>query len=422
MESTPPSRIYRPRLVDPLLRELVQEFPAILITGPRAVGKTTTARQVCADQVRLDQPGEAAAFLADPDAALSGRGRPLLLDEWQEVPDVLGAIKRAVDNDSTPGQFVLTGSVRAELATPTWPGTGRIVRLTMSGLSERELTDDLDPAGIPFLERLATLDADVIGRVSEALTLPDYVSLAVRGGFPEVVDRSTERAQRIWLRSYLDQMITRDAADLVRGADAEKMRTYFEVLSLNTAGSPSDKTLYDAAGINARTAARYDQVFERLFLTERVTPWFSNRLKRLEKGAKRYVLDPGLAASAGNLDVQSILGEADLFGRLLDTFAMSQLRPEIAVGDRPARIHHLRTNSGRQEVDIIVELPGNSVMAIEVKASAKVGPSDCRHLMWLRDQLGAGFVAGVVLHTGPEVFHLADRILAVPISSMWAAT
>lgn len=111
----PPTSSYHPRMVDPLLAEILGEFPAVMLVGPRAVGKSTTAERYAASVVRLDRPNEAAIFQADPDAALRGLPEPILLDEWQEVPAVLGAVKRAVDSERRPGRFLLTGSVYADL-------------------------------------------------------------------------------------------------------------------------------------------------------------------------------------------------------------------------------------------------------------------------------------------------------------------
>jgi predicted AAA+ superfamily ATPase len=129
---------YVPRLVDGMLADLLAQLPAIMLVGPRAAGKTTTARRLARSVVRLDQAGQAAAFRADADVALAAFDEPVLLDEWQEVPEVLGAVKRAVDDDPRAGRFVLTGSVWADMSAATWPGTGRVVRIPLYGLTIRE--------------------------------------------------------------------------------------------------------------------------------------------------------------------------------------------------------------------------------------------------------------------------------------------
>src|SRR5450759_4610281 len=113
---------YRPRLVDGLLDALLAELPALFITGPRATGKTTTAARRARTVVRLDREAEAVAFRADPDAAMRGLPEPVLLDEWQAVPGVLGAVKRAVDTRPDPGRYIVAGSVRGDLEGEVWPG------------------------------------------------------------------------------------------------------------------------------------------------------------------------------------------------------------------------------------------------------------------------------------------------------------
>jgi hypothetical protein len=101
-----PAARYVPRLIDGPLKDLVSGLPAVMVLGPRACGKTTSAARLAAEVVRLDDPKVAELYRADPDGALAGRPAPLLLDEWQEVPEVLGAIKRAVDEDFRPGRFI----------------------------------------------------------------------------------------------------------------------------------------------------------------------------------------------------------------------------------------------------------------------------------------------------------------------------
>ena len=116
---------YSARLLDGAIQTLFKQLPALLLVGPRASGKTTTAARHARSMVRLDTDAEAQAFRADPDAALRGLQEPILIDEWQMVPGVLGAIKRAVDARPDPARFIITGSVRAELDGEWWPGTGR---------------------------------------------------------------------------------------------------------------------------------------------------------------------------------------------------------------------------------------------------------------------------------------------------------
>src|SRR5579864_1414194 len=147
---------YVDRLADQVLPRMMAALPAVLVVGVRSTGKTTTARRYAKSVVRLDRPAEAAAFVADPDAALRSQPEPVLLDEWQSVPGVLGAVKRSVDDDPRPGRFLLTGSLRADLDAETWPGTGRVVRIPMYGLTKREL--DGYNAGPAFIDRLAEAD------------------------------------------------------------------------------------------------------------------------------------------------------------------------------------------------------------------------------------------------------------------------
>jgi predicted AAA+ superfamily ATPase len=292
-----------------------------------------------------------AAVAADPDAMLVGLPEPVVIDEWQEAPDVLGAVKRAVDDDPRPGRFILTGYVRAELENRVWPGTGRILQVPMYGLSVRERR----------------------GLISGA--------------------------------TLLDRIVA-------EGVSA--------VLAVNSAGLVTEESLRGAAGINAGTAREYQALFQRMFVLDIVPAWFSNRIKRLVKTPKRYLVDPALVAAVLGLGREAILYGPDMLGRLMDTFVAAQLRSELAVSRLGPRLYHLRDEHGRREVDLVVETASGKLIGIEVKASATVTTSDARHLAWLRDESGDAFAAGIVLHTGPHVFPLGDRLIAAPVSALWA--
>jgi uncharacterized protein len=408
---------YLRRLVDSKLDRYVGAFSALLITGPRAAGKTTTARRYARTRIRLDQRAEAEAFRADPDASLKSFPEPVLLDEWQAVPGVLGAVKRAVDDDPRPGRFLLTGSVRADLEQETWPGTGRLIRVPMFGLSVRELRGSID--GSTFIERLASCDLDGLALPSELPDLRGYVSLLLRGGFPDAVLRFEGDLREAWLDSYLEQLLTRDAEDLAGIRDPAKLRRYFQVMALVTAGMPDAKTLFDSAGIDRRTAVAYDRLLSNLFVLEQLPAWTSNRLQRLVKAPKRYLIDPSLAGSALSLDESAVLRDGRLLGRLIDTFVAAQIRPELTISRRRPRLYHLRDKDGRHEVDLVAELGADAIVAMEIKATAAPGSEDVRNLVWLRDTFDDRFLAGAVLHTGPRKYRLAERVYAVPICALW---
>jgi len=384
----PALQTYRPRLVDELIAELLRELPALLLTGPRATGKTTTAIRYAKSVVRLDREAEAAAFRADPDVALRSLEEPVLLDEWQVVPGVLGALKRAVDAEPRPGRFIITGSVRADLEGDTWPGTGRLVRLPMFGMSVREI--DGVALGTSFLDRLARreLTFEVHPDPPDLLA---YIEFALRGGFPEPALRLSGAARERWLESYVEQLLTRDVEQLSGRRDPARVARFFETVVLNSAGVVDEKTLYETAGINRKTALAYSQVLQNLLVLELMPAWASNRLKRLVRLPKRYVTDPALIGAALRVDAKGVLRDGDLIGRLLDTFVAAQLRAELhsSSSTRP-RLYHLRQEGGRHELDLLAEIAGHGVIAIEVKASAAPTQKDARHLLWLQETLRCG--------------------------------
>jgi predicted AAA+ superfamily ATPase len=408
------AQAYRQRAVDPLLRALFAEVPALLVVGPRASGKTTTASRLARTIVRLDRPGDAVAFAADPDAALRGLDEPVLLDEWQAVPGVLAAVKRAVDADGHAGRYILTGSVRADLEAETWPGTGRVLRVPMYPLS---VAERLERRVTPLIDRLER--GETLRVLCDPPDLRGYVELALAGGFPETLALTSTTRLR-WLDSYVDQLLTRDALQLEGGRDPTRLRRFFEAVALNSAGTADVQTLLAAAGINRKTADAYEQLLANLMVLDVVPAWTSNRLKRLTRSPKRYVVEPALLAGVLRLDVSTVMRDGDLLGRILDTFVAAQLRSELAIAESRPRLYHLRQEQGRHEVDLLVELGAGRVLAFEVKADAAPGPDAAKHLAWLRDELGDRFVAGVVLHTGPRAFALGERIIAAPICTLWA--
>jgi predicted AAA+ superfamily ATPase len=412
---------YRMRLVDLYADELLEQLAAVLVIGPRACGKTTTFSRRAATVVRLDREAEAAPFEADADIALKGLEEPVLLDEWHNVPSVLGAVRRSVDDGSGADRYYVSGSVRGESENldKIWPGTGRLIRLTMYPMSVRERIGNV--GGPTFFDKLAEG-----GELEVPRSTPDllgYLELALQSGYPDPALELDGASRQAWLESYLDDLLTYDIEQVeelkTRPRDRERLRRYFEAYALNSAGLTNHKRIYDAAGITKKTAADYETLFSDLLVVEQVQAWTTNRIKRLSKTPKRYVIDPALVAAALRLDEQGIMRGGDLLGRTLDGFVAAQLRPELKISRSRPRLFHLRQEDGRREVDLVAELAGERIIGIETKASSKATTHDARHLAWMRDELGDRFVRGLVFHTGPQAFELEEKIIAAPISALW---
>lgn len=386
-----------------------------MLVGPRAVGKTTTGLRRAKSVIRLDRPAEAGAFLADPDAALRGHEEPLLLDEWQEVPGALGAVKRAVDRDPRPGRFLITGSVRSDLVGDSWPGTGRITRIALLPMAVRErLGRDLRDSFFDRAEAGAAFEVP-----SDPPDLRGYVELALTGGFPPAMDLDDRNRAR-WLESYVDQLVTRDAASFTTHRDPTRLRRYLDAYALSAAGIATERTLLEASGLDNKTARSYERLLSDLFVVQGIPAWASNRLQRLIRAPKREMVDSSLAAAILRVDVDTVMRDIDLLGRLLETFVLQQLRAELEMARCRPKLFHLRDHEGRHEVDLLAELSSQRVIAIEIKATSSPGPSDARHLSWLADKLGDRFTSGVLLHTGPAAYSLGSGIHALPIATLWA--
>jgi predicted AAA+ superfamily ATPase len=254
-----------------------------------------------------------------------------------------------------------------------------------------------------------------------ALDIDGYLGLATRGSFPELAfTERTARQRRLWFDSYLDDLVTHDVESVDVPRDPVRLRRYLTTLALNLAGQPSEASLFRDADINAKTAAAYDRALANLAVLDIVPAWASNRLKRLTKAGKRYLVDAGLAAAAADVSEQEIVRDGELRGRWFDAFGVMQLRAELAGASPKRAMHHLRVEGGRHEVDLVIDLGRGRMFGIEFKAGAAPSREDARHLIWLRDELGKNFAGGVVLHSGQAVVELDDRIGALPLSAAWA--
>lgn len=168
----------------------------------------------------------------------------------------------------------------------------------------------------------------------------------------------SERGRSRWLRSYVGQVVTRDASQIGQVRDPARLRRYLQAVAANTAGVVVHKTLFDAAGIDRMAGVRFGTLLERVFVLDQVPPYSSNRLNRLVRPPKRYLIDSALMRPLLGIDERAVVRDGDLLGRVIDTFVVAQLCAELATSDLDPRLNHLRDANGRHEVDLVIELAG----------------------------------------------------------------
>ena len=389
--------------------------PACLIEGIRGAGKTSSAQRLAASTLRLDDPPTAATVAEDPEAAFGPLPPPVLIDEWQRVPTVWDAVRRSIDDDRTPGGFILSGSSRAALATDVHAGAGRIlpVRLRPMTLCERR-----GEAPAVRLADLAEFGIDAVRGIRSPLAPAEQADAITESGLPgylglDPVDHHDA------LRSYLDLAVARDLAEIAPAQrDVTKLRNYVRAYSATVGTTAEHAAIHNAAGVSKATGESYHDLLTRLGLVEELPGWSHNRLKRLTRRPKRQLVDPALAA-ADNYDTASRLTQrGDRAGRLFESAVVCHIRATADALGLGWRFSHLRTAGGDHEVDLIADLPGGDVLAFEAKLSRTVTAADARHLITLKERLGPSFRAGLVVSPGETAYRLDDRIAAAPLATL----
>jgi uncharacterized protein len=415
---------YRVRVVDAELDELMRSIPALALEGAKGVGKTATAGQRASNIRELDDPGQRSLAVADPARLLEG-APPVLIDEWQYVPETWDLVRRAVDAGATPGRFLLTGSSRP-LGGGSHSGAGRILSLRMRplALSERALAVPAVSLG----ELLRRGRPDVSGECDSGLEV--YVNEIVASGFPGLRSLSG-RALRAQLDGYLSRIVDRDFEELGhRVRNPATLRRWLAAYAAASSTTTSFERIRDAATAGhgdkpaKSTTIPYRDVLERLWILDPVEAWSPsrNRLSRLSSPPKHQLADPALAARLLGVDADALLEgrpagpsvarDGTLLGALFESLVTLSIRTYAQAAE--ATVKHLRTASGEREIDLIVERADGRVVAIEVKLARNVGDGDTRHLRWLADRIGDELLDAVIVTTGPEAYRRRDGIAVVP--------
>lgn len=414
---------YASRIADAELADRLASAGAVVIDGPKACGKTETARRQAASEVLLDiDIGAQQAATVDPSLVLPG-DRPRLLDEWQIRPDLWNHVRRAVDQAQAPGLFILTGSSVPADDDTRHTGAGRFGRLRMRPMTLSELdVGSRDISLAHLLTGTPTTSADT------GLTVPDLVELVARGGWPGYRHLETRESMRA-IRDYVDQTRRTDIArvDGVR-RDPERVMRVLRSLARHTSTQAKLTTIArDASGTDANikddTVAGYIEALTRLMIVEDLPAWQTHirSSHALRRAPTRHFVDPSIAVGALGASQASLLADLNAFGMLFESMVIRDLRVYAQAND--AQVWHYRDSSDL-EVDAIITSDTGAWVALEVKLAPATEMLDeaARNLHRLSTRVdtsktGEPAALGIVVGTGYGYVR-PDGIHVIPIGAL----
>jgi predicted AAA+ superfamily ATPase len=417
---------YLRRAIDDELDLAMSGLPAIAIDGAKAVGKTSTAQARAASTVALDARAVREAVTADPTLVLLRR-RPVLIDEWQKAPEVWDVVRRAVDADRTPGQFLFTGSATPALGATAHTGAGRITRLRLRPLAFHERQVSTPSVS---LEALLTGQRPPVEGHTD-IRLVDYVDEIMASGFPGLRGLPP-RLLRGELDSYARNLVDRDIPEhgvTVRKPDA--LLDWLRAYAAATASTANYTEILDAATAGladkpARsTTAAYRDVLRQLWILDPLPAWapIGQDFARLGQVPVHHLADPALAARLLGLTRESLIDgsgaplgpqQGTMLGRLYESLVTLSVR--VLAQRAEATAAHLRTRNGDHEVDLILTDVTGRILAIEVKLAGAISDHDTRHLAWLQASLGSQVLDRIVINTGPIAYRRPDGIAVIPLA------
>jgi hypothetical protein len=395
-----------PRLVAPALASRLRAMPALVVTGPRQAGKTTLVQRLAPGKRRyrsLDDLDVLDAARRDPESLVGG-SEAVTLDEVQHAPELLRAVKRAIDRRRSAGRFLLTGSANLLMMRRVSESlAGRASYLTLWPMTRREQQGE--GRGGLWEELLEAPDAEWPDLLAAQRGEPeDWRALAQRGGFPTPaleLARSPDRA--VWFDGYVRTYLERDLQELSSIASLPDFRRLMRAVCLRLGQLVNQAELGRDVALPQPTVHRWLNLLETSYLLVRLPAYAVNRTKRLIKSPKLYWGDTGVALH---------LAGGEPAGAHLENLVLHDLLAWRDARLEPAELGYWRTASG-EEVDLVIEA-GGQLLPIEIKASARPRLADAATLRSFRSEYGKKARAGLLLHTGSTLDWLAPDVLATP--------
>lgn len=401
-------------------QEVLESFPAVVIQGARQVGKSTFAKMLVEGKkavlLSLDDQTTRAVAQLDPQAFVNqAEDQVLVIDEIQRDPELLLAIKSAIDTNRRPGRFILTGSSDLLRLSKTPDSlAGRAVTLELKGLSQGELLGQRED-----FAALAVAGEFVATRNGDPWQRQDYVAAIAKGGYPEL-HFLTKKMQTIWIDSYIKRLVVRDIGDVSRGLSSDVLLKVLRLIAASQSSELVQTRFAEALSISRSSIAAYLSALNVLYLTEDLAPWRANLTKREVGRHKLSVADSALALRLARVSAETLesVGSAALLGPFLEGFVAGELIKQKGWSAEEFELYHFRDRDGA-EVDLVIEFANGKIFLIEVKATETYRPEFAKTIHKLATKLGNNFVGAAVLTLDPTPRILGHKIWGLPVSALW---
>lgn len=420
---------YQQRIADKLLRFKLESIGAVLIEGPKACGKTTTAEQQAGSILYMDDPSEMEQNLqlaqTDIKQLLQG-ATPRLIDEWQLAPQLWDAIRFEVDHRRNDGQFMLTGSaVPADMSRVKHSGAGRFGWLTMRPMT---LWESGESSGEVSLSALLNGAANVEG--TSRLSLEQVAFASCRGGWPKAVTKKSEKAALAQIKEYFRAIVQSDVSrvDFVN-RDAERaqrlMRSYARHQGAQaTIGTiRADMEANEATSMSDNTIESYLGALRKIFIIEDMPAWNPNLRSKtaIRTTDTRYFVDPSVATTALGLAPKDLINDLKTFGLVFETLCVRDLR--VYADALGGKVYHYRDANGL-ECDAVVHLPDGSYGLVEIKLGGEKligeGATNLGKLASKLDtsKMKAPAFSMIITAVGQRAYKRTDGIFIVPVGCL----
>lgn len=405
-----------PRILSQYAQAASALFPALLITGPRQVGKTTILRAISQSDrryVTLDDPLALRLAREEPALFLQRYKPPVLIDEIQYAPELFPHIKIAIDQERQPGMFWMTGSQPFHLMkNVTESLAGRVAIIPMLGFSRREGLGQGDQAAPSFLPTSGVLDQ--LQQSSTSLDLLQLYTLIWRGSYPAVV-LNPAMPPDMFYSAYVQTYLQRDVRDLARVGDETAFLRFLRAAAARTGQILNIADLARNVDVAPNTAKHWLSILEASGLIYLLQPWHTNLTKRLVKTPKLYFLDTGLCAYLTQWSSPQTLEAGAMSGAIFETWVISELLKSYWHHGKTAPFYYFR-NKDQREIDLLIESDG-LLYPIECKKSAAPSREILQGITAL-ENLGIATGPGAVICMTQQSIPLAKQVTAVPVGML----